>query len=180
MIVNDSGKFIFVHVYKNAGSSMERALGGGPWAHGPKKHTMLEDVPNWKDYFSFAFVRNPWDRMLASYAYKNRKNLQLDLFEQFVRRLTSTKKRLAQYNMVKNCSFIGRFEHINEDFRTICDILELKDIVLPHLVKSKHEPYAHYYTDELKDIVYKLSSGDIDHFGFTFDGTATKNIGDMR
>ena len=180
MVINEDKKFIFIHVYKNGGSSMERALGGRTWTHGEQLHASLESIINWEDYFSFAFIRNPWDRAVAHYTYSNRHNKNCISFEDVVKLRIPNRKSLAQYNMVKNCSFIGRFEYIQEDFNEICKILNIKSIKLPHLVKSNHEHYTQYYTDERKNIVYENSCGDIEHFGFTFEGTATKNVGDLR
>ena len=65
MIVNNQHKFIFVHVYRTGGTSIDKAFGGNN--HKGGTHTALETVPNWKDYFSFAFVRNPWDRVVSAY-----------------------------------------------------------------------------------------------------------------
>ena len=188
MVINEDKKFIFIHVYKNGGSSMERALGGRTWTHGEQLHAGLESIINWQDYFSFAFIRNPWDRAVAHYTYANRhkknpisfeKTIK-NSFEKISKNITPNRKLFVQYNMVKNCSFIGRFEYIQEDFNEICKILNIETVTLPHLVKSKHEHYTQYYTPELKNIVYEKSAGDIEHFGFTFEGTATKNIGDLR
>ena len=177
MVINEDKKFIFIHVDKNGGSSMERALGGRTWTHGDLLHASLESIVNWEDYFSFAFIRNPWDRMVASYTYTNRYNKTPQSFETMVRGLVSGKKKFSQYDMVKRCSFIGRFEHLQEDFNIICNDLNLEIVKLPHLVKSNHKHYIEYYTPELKEKVYNFTSGDIEHFGFTFEGTATKNIG---
>jgi hypothetical protein len=189
MVINDSKKFIFIHVYKNGGCSMEAALGGRTKVPGIAKcmHLSLSnlpDHPNRKDYFSFAFVRNPWDRAVSSFTYKNRKNdsskRTIDAFRSKVKLSTKPHKRYAQHDMVHNCSFIGRFEHIQEDFDTICNIVGIPKMILPHKNASRHELYTKFYTDLQKEIIYENTSGDIDHFGFTFEGAATKNVGDMR
>ena len=180
MVVDEDNKFIFVHVYKNGGSSVERALGGRTFNHGNILHSKAEAIPSWEDYFSFGFVRNPWDRLVSDFFYKNRYKSKMPSFEEYVRSLKSGAKSAAQYNQVKNCSFIGRFEYFQEDLDTVCDIINIDRVSLPHLVKSTHRYYTEYYTDELKEIAYNFTSYDIEHFGFTFNGSATQNIGVRR
>jgi len=179
MVINETNNFIFVHVYRTGGSSMDRAFGGN--MKGMSTHTPLESVPKWKDYFSFAFIRNPWDRTVSSYHYATAKKKINGTFEDYVRSFVGNEnKKLAQYNMVKNCSFVGRFEYIQDDFSQICDLIGIERITLPHVWKTEHDHYSSYYTDELKEIVYNHQSGDIENFGYSFDGMATLNIGDTR
>lgn len=69
--------FAFVHVNKAGGTSVCEAL--GPWEDCQpyvKDHdqaTIYRDKLGpelWAEMFSFAFIRNPWDRMVSSYEYR--------------------------------------------------------------------------------------------------------------
>jgi hypothetical protein len=94
MIISNSRRFIFIHIHKTGGTSIERALdahlawndiilGGsvygeriqGPYSKrfGLNKHGTLVDVERVcgsaqiEDYFTFALVRNPLSRMCSMY-----------------------------------------------------------------------------------------------------------------
>ena len=64
--------------------------------------------------------------------------------------------------------FIGRFENLNKDFRAVCCNIGIEDYTLPKLHISGNRPYTDLYTDELKDIVYKLYKREINYFGFEY------------
>ncbi len=76
MIISEKGKFIFVHVQKTAGISIEGVLlNSYPDAriwHGRHGHARdaIREIGReaWNEYFSFAFIRNPWDRLVSWYA----------------------------------------------------------------------------------------------------------------
>ena len=63
-IVDLNHKYYFVHVPKTGGTSMERCVGGR--AHYTYQ-TMKRFVPAMDNYFGFAFVRNPWKRLLSAF-----------------------------------------------------------------------------------------------------------------
>jgi len=86
MIISDSKKFVFVHIPKTAGTSIEHSL--QQYSTPLKKFATssikkkivrnrhsgacaLQQVlgEQWDKYFKFAFVRNPWDLMLSHYFY---------------------------------------------------------------------------------------------------------------
>ena len=70
MIINHKYKFIFIHIQKTAGSSIKNVLHD---IKGTKKlhssHSMINvlSLDEYKDYFKFCFVRNPWDRLYSWY-----------------------------------------------------------------------------------------------------------------
>lgn len=74
MLISHSHKVIFVHIQKTGGITVETILR----QHIPDIHPVLPRhafakqgkaiIPDWDDYFSFAFVRNPWDRLVSWYS----------------------------------------------------------------------------------------------------------------
>jgi len=62
-------RLIFVHIQKTGGNAIGRALGQNP--HCPEKHFLARDLRElygrdvWNAYFKFAFVRNPWERLVS-------------------------------------------------------------------------------------------------------------------
>lgn len=102
MLISHQRKFIFIHIYKNAGSSIEKALlpfalprwqyavnkGFGffrlekPFKSAqplPSRHYHASSIINligadkFSDFYSFAIVRNPWDWLASQYSYILRK-----------------------------------------------------------------------------------------------------------
>jgi len=55
---------LFIHIPKTGGMSVKRTLGINNW-----NHIKLTRISNVEHYFSFSFVRNPWDRMVSFYHY---------------------------------------------------------------------------------------------------------------
>jgi hypothetical protein len=64
---NRTSGAIFVHVPRTAGTSIAQAL-GQPTPHVPITRYLIFDRQAFDTSFKFAFVRNPWDRLLSSYA----------------------------------------------------------------------------------------------------------------
>lgn len=64
--------------------------------------------------------------------------------------------------------FIGRFENLHDDSRTVFKNLGISGASLPHKNSSNHRHYLSYYTDETRDLVAERYARDIEFFGYEF------------
>jgi hypothetical protein len=75
LISHEEPKFIFIHIQKTGGVSISDLLGRyiptttpGRGCRHMSARRALKQVENPGDYFKFAFVRNPWDRLVSWYS----------------------------------------------------------------------------------------------------------------
>ena len=89
MIISHNNRFVFVHIQKTAGKSVRRFLFNRfPDAEYYKgthdfARVALEDLGKawWSKSFSFAFVRNPWDRLVSWYSMVHKRSHRLSAEE---------------------------------------------------------------------------------------------------
>jgi len=62
-----------------------------------------------------------------------------------------------------------RYESLNDDFKKVCELIGIPWVPLPIRNKSKRQPYAIYYDDELVELVRNRFSEEIIHFGYEFE-----------
>jgi hypothetical protein len=184
-------KCIFVHIPKSAGTSVKKTLFGNERiTHRLAMDYYLDSPKDFDAYFSFAFVRNPYDRVVSAYHYlmqggknegdkkfRDKYLLEYKNFSDFVMRGLSKPEILKwwhfmhQFYFVVNnegniiVDYIGRFENINEDFEFVAQNLGLVKS-LPNLNKSNRKEYEQFYTKELSDIVYSIYEKDFEYFGY--------------
>jgi len=132
--------------------------------------------------FKFAFVRNPWDRLVSRYAHllrskdRNRYSFisNLEKFEDFLQ-WEMRRHSADQYHYVTDAQgrqivdFIGHYETLAGDFAKVCARLKVQ-AKLPHENVSEHRDYRTYYTPETREFVAKRFQRDIEMFGYDFDG----------
>jgi hypothetical protein len=167
-------KCVFVHIPKTAGQSIELAflnalnlnwneraellLGPNTDPHkGPPRlaHLTIAEylgynyltAQQYGEYFKFAFVRNPWARLVSEYNFSYKKT---HTFKNFVlqhfpepeqdnyqtskdayRHIIPQYKYLFDGNGDQLVDFIGRFERLEADFSEICRRLDLPRLQLP-------------------------------------------------
>ena len=136
------------------------------------------------DYFSWSFVRNPWDRLLSTYINKiiNKHDngigydwSQSKSFKDFILKvknanITDCNRHIRSlYTFFpKDIDFIGKLENLQQDFDIICDKIGIPRQQLPHKNKTNHKHYTEYYDEETKQIVAEKYAKDIECFGYKF------------
>ena len=162
---------LFVHVPKTAGQSVEQffmdrldldwdrdravvMLGDNPdRQRGTEKLAHLSaaeyvadgfvEANEFARLFKFSFVRNPYERIVSEYLYRN--YFAHRSFRDFVlRKLPAPgwgddyRHVMPQYEMLHDADgrllvdFVGRFENLQRDFDEICRRLGIEDSRLPH------------------------------------------------
>jgi hypothetical protein len=144
-------KSIFIHVPKCAGVSISEALygnlGGGHTTI--YEYLYIFSPAEIEQFFKFTFVRNPWDRLLSAYTFLqkggwgksdaelfNKELAKFVSFDDFVKNWVNPENVLKHHHVFRpqHCyvvdsknkvtvDFLGRFENIDNDFTTICDVL---------------------------------------------------------
>lgn len=78
MAISEDKSFIFIKINKAAGSSIQQQLASVVPDLTRDGHKVLTDYPvDFDRYFKFAFVRNPWDKMVSFYSYHARRGFDL-------------------------------------------------------------------------------------------------------
>ncbi|MGB3147979.1 MAG: sulfotransferase family 2 domain-containing protein, partial [Paracoccaceae bacterium] len=159
--------FIFIHVPKSAGQSVNVRLGGASKSlpgHTPLFHLSAEERAG---RFAFGFVRNPWDRMVSIYSFLCKKKLRAHESAEyqskindmgFTHRLLEDAyfqqqdqewasdglqplQRRSQFFWLEGCDFIGQVERLEQDFATVAHHIGLKPGLLERLGLQK--PFGH-------------------------------------
>jgi hypothetical protein len=162
------------------------------------EHPMFIHYPlnSCKDYYKFAFVRNPWDRLVSCWFNKivdrdrppppgvvrwnhfpTETLEQMGQFENFVDfvstlNIDSCDLHLRQQSSLidlNSIDYLGRFENFDTDISNI-----FKEIGLPppnpqviNQSVGRHS-YPHYYTDNLAERVAQIYKRDIQIFNYSF------------
>jgi hypothetical protein len=190
-MICDKYRSIFVHINKTGGTSIEKVF--EPKADQedvPFKHRSAafykERFPDrFRDYFKFSFVRNPWDWLVSRYHWSRDHQRLIDYsFREFLHRLKNGIRLSAAAPWIERAlasqldrltidgdvavDFVGHFERLQRDFDSICSMLQIQAVTLPHVFKTEHAFYTEYYDGETKGIVEQLYAADIAAFGYRF------------
>lgn len=152
--------------------------------------SMVNPERDSSEYFKFAFVRNPWDRLVSNWKMftthpKRIKQLRamtdkdLSEFKNFVHFAQVIKNHHWQPQVLylpEKLNFVGRIENFDEDFSRLCDLIDESPRRLEKLNATKRGQYQEYYTDDLIRVVEKMYDEDISKFGYEF-GSDTHSFG---
>ena len=198
-------KCLYIHIPKCAGTSIESILYGKPlvkfdWS---KKiwiqHATIKELTSYyfsnkemESLFTFAIVRNPFDRFVSTYNWLCAKKsipktkatfrdfvYARNEFDLLLNKKYSNEKVNFYHHMVPQLDFIekngklavdyvGRFENLEEEWRFISKKINC-DVQLPCLNKEKHDHYSDYFDDETRATVERRYKKDLEYFGYAYE-----------
>lgn len=188
-------KCIFVHIPKNAGLSVSYAIFGNTGGSHRKiiDYKDLFSKKQFKKYYKFTFVRNPWDRLVSTYFFLKKGGLtdkdkvwaekhlgQYDNFKDFVsgwlieENISNSLHFQHQHVFLENengkieVDFIGRFENLESDFKIVTKNIGIDRELKKTNVSHRDSDYRKYYDTKTANIVRKVYSKDIELFNYEF------------
>lgn len=195
MSISHHHRLIFVHVPKNAGTSVLEALELDLSYHRTASNQAQRTPELWRRYFTFGIVRNPWDRVVSCYEYARMPRsywhtvdgdsrgghhpdhhlLRELTFSQTMAILKRTPLLLQHPGWREQHPYLcsGGDVLVDRIFRyeTInSDFQGTFGIALPKVNQSPRRPCTEYYDSESIDIVAREYATDIAQFGYTFGG----------
>lgn len=187
MILNHRHRFLFVHVPKTGGTSVQRALLAveGSWRPKGTKHLTRDEYlaaagawRRWRarGHRSFGFVRNPWERFGSAHRYHIRRGGDVKLpedLDEAARRLRDGDPRVLslwsmrpQVMYARGLEHLGRYEALEADFARIGEALGFR-AELPHANASgPTTTYAAAMAPETVDILAEVYREDVEAFGY--------------
>ena len=187
-------KTIFIHIPKTAGISLIKAIYGDVTHEGHRSFYFNSLVLGTKNdkYFSFAFIRNPYDRLYSAYSFLKKGGLnnydkiaykthlsQYKNFEDFVLNGLNTKiisqvtHLIPQSDFICNyrgrilVDFVGKFESFDDDVNNLS--LKIgKEIKVKHLNRNNKQHYTDVYNKKMIDKVAIIYKRDLEIFNYSF------------
>lgn len=188
----DRHRCIFIHVPKAAGTSINKALGKKSELgrlHLPWYVYQKANPKKFREYFKFAFVRNPWDRAYSAYHYVmrggNGKN-DLDYREMFkaykdfndfvINGLGAGKFQniplflpqvdfVLDFNQKIVVDFLGRYESLEHDFQVVARRLGLKNDLPKYNVNKRSHDLIPMNCQAI-EVIGDIYQQDINFFGY--------------
>lgn len=212
MSIDHKNKILFIHIPRTGGSTVEKCFNmyrNANMLYGRKvinnklyalqhltfsEHIKLKYVSRMDEYFKFAFVRNPWDRLLSAYSFQCRNGKKFDFstfisvsyeyikekrFLLSVNEYDTLKQKygislvhvIPQINFIRHkdyeLDFVGKFENFKTDLKYILDLFNI-NCNIPNVNKSKHKHYSKYFTDKMIDMVNEMYKEEIELFDYYF------------
>jgi len=202
MPIFDEYKTVFVHIPKTAGTSVMTMLSDdvNQYIGNPNKISLkymygknLQHLTGTKlrllapfrfrRYYRFAFVRNPWDRMVSEFKWRSKwdEGLKDKDLSYMLQRVELYRKKRAAPHFLEAADFVfdgkgkllvdyvGRFESIEEDFKSIAAAIGIdKELPKTNVSGGASKGYRDWYTPETVTLIEKLFCRDIEAFDYKF------------
>jgi hypothetical protein len=179
---------LLIHIPKTGGKSIRNGFFKGNYM-GP----FFGEIPEkYLNCFKFAFVRNPFDRIISAWKmftmgtdllqYENRFSL-----EEFLKIVTDesilyderrskleekirhhTIPQTHPFNCLEYADFVGRYETLEEDFFSISRKIGVEISALPNINASSRKHYKEYFSESTKSIVEDYYQEDLERLNYAF------------
>ena len=181
-MIIDKYKTVFIHIPKNAGTSIETLFANTSFKIQPYKHANINEIKRkfpevYDSHSKFTIVRNPYDKMVSWYFY-----LKESLGSQFLRSdfyIIDFNEWIKdplqfwhandpvhfldpQYTWVDETVKIIKFENLNKELNEFFG----EEINLPITNKSDHNHFSNYYNEESLDIIYNRYKKDFKKYNY--------------
>jgi len=187
-------KTIYVAINRVASNSIHQNLA----PHADEENSELLDYSNlvskygkgtMSKNFVFSIVRNPYDRLVSAYFGLVKDDLDIlrhykvNTFEGFVNFALESRVDglfdhiVAQSDLLKSqterrdnssVDYVGRYETLQRDFKTACDVHATPHKWLKVTNKSNRFNYRYYYNHDLRTKVRKFYQEDFETFKYKF------------
>lgn len=170
---------LFLHAPRTGGQSIRTAL-GLPLTdiHLPPHEHRRRMGAAYDEALRFTFVRNPWDRAVSLFAFMHRHRphhitpagFKAWVFDGMIssplyaRTAYETPVVAPQALWASHATWVGRYEHLREDFARLCRVLDV-DATLPHR-NAAPRPTAQWYDDATLNHVGELYHVDVVQWGY--------------
>jgi len=192
-MISDKYKYIFLHVPKCAGVTINNMLKANGHISVPEiapldhnwdsdkfyfidkpchelNSRQTNNLFKWLSYYQFAFVRNPYARMVSGWKY----TFPGIPLKYFIKGLKTCQDghiiwhcRISQDTHIGNdIDFIGKVESFDKDIKKVFKKLGLKYKKIPKGNVTKHLDYRAYYSNETRKLVYNMFEKDFERFGY--------------
>lgn len=188
-IIYEKPKCMFIRIPKTGSTSIVQGLFQSSNKFNIIKSN-LEYPKEMDSLFSFAFIRNPYQRIISSllmfrnYPVKNdfeleiRSRLTLKSIMEIVENKDITLKgnnfvsklkvhtipMTHPFLMLDRAKYIARFENFQEEYKFLADKLNIEVATIPHFRKNKQYDYRDFFTIKEKQKFENLYKTDIEKF----------------
>tara|TARA_R110000751_G_scaffold6900_1_gene29058 strand:+ start:450 stop:1019 length:570 start_codon:yes stop_codon:yes gene_type:complete len=189
MPISFDKKIIFIHIPKNAGTTVTKEFNMAEIGHHTPDYYMVRFPTEWNTFKKYAIIRNPWDRVVSCFEYAKMEEtfwhsksgitgfgtgngpnpdseiLKDATFEECIELLKSGQLKHQGWNSQHI------YTHVNGEM--VLDVLQPMESIskdLPTINPSNRRDYREYYTTPaLIDAVGDIYKKDIELFGFTYE-----------
>ena len=176
MIINEY-EVIFIHIPKNAGSSIEEYFSNESFKIQPNKHADVHEIKrkfknSYDNYRKFTIIRNPYDKMVSWYFYLKKQLGEQHNVIEFNKWIKDPSKfwhandpisyLKPQHEWVDDTVVLVEYENLKEELNQFFG----EEIDLPITNKSNHSHYLNYYNKESLNVIYDRYREDFEKFNY--------------